>query len=107
MLNERLQIWLNETGTTRQELAERLHISHRTVEGWLGKKPRPIPQRMHATIERLIAPVPEPGCIPVQLVFSDDQWERLTAHLPDGSDKKELLKQQIMALLEALQLPKS
>ena len=107
MLNERLQNWLILTGTSRIQLAELLHISPRTVEGWLGKKPRPIPARLHNTLERLIAPPAEPGCIPLQLRLTEEQWERFTAHIPDGLNKKEVLIKQLMAMLNALELPKS
>lgn len=107
MLKERLKIWLVKTGTTREELAAKLNLSRRTVEGWLQKSnPRPLPLRLRPAIEELIAPTAEPGCIPVELTFTDEQWERLTAHIPDGPNKKEQLVKQIMAMLEAMQLPK-
>lgn len=106
MLNERIQEWLNLTGITRQQFADTLHVSKRTVEGWLGNKPRPIPAKLHSTIEKLMTPPAEPGCIPLQLFFSDEKWKKLTAHIPDGPDKKAILANQIMALLDAIQLPK-
>ncbi len=84
-----------------------LQLSPRTVEGWLQPaSPRAIPHRLRPYIEELIAPPAEPGCIPVELKFTDEQWERLTAHIPDGPHKKELLIKQLMAMLEAMQLPK-
>lgn len=106
MLNERLQEWLNLSGTTRAELAKKLHVHKRTVESWLGRVHRPIPNRLRATIEKMIAPPAEPGCIPVSITFSPEEWEKMTAHIPDGSDKKETLKQQMLAMISALELPK-
>ena len=106
MLNERLQEWLNLSGTTRAELAEKLHVHKRTVESWLGRVHRPIPNRLRATIEKMIAPPAEPGCVPVSITFSPEEWEKMTAHIPDGSDKKETLKQQMLAMISALELPK-
>ena len=108
MLKERLKIWLIKTGTTRDELAAKLNLSRRTVEGWLQKSnSRPLPLRLRPLIEEIIAPKAEPGCIPVELKFTDEQWSRLTAHIPEGPHKKELLIKQLMAMLEAMQLPKA
>lgn len=107
MLNERLQEWLNLSGTSRAELAAKLHVSPRTVESWLGRVHRPIPARLRSTIERLIAPPAEPGCIPLQLTFTDEEWERLTFDIPEGVNKEEVIKQRFMAVISALKLPKS
>ena len=107
MLNERLQEWLNLSGTSRAELASKLHVGKRTVDSWLGKVHRPIPARLRSTIERLIAPPAEPGCIPLQLTFTDEEWERLTFDIPEGVNKEEVVKQRFMAVISALKLPKS
>jgi transcriptional regulator with XRE-family HTH domain len=107
MLNERLQEWLNLSGTTRAELAEKLHVNKRTVDSWLGKVHRPIPQRLRATIAKLIAPVAEPGCLPVTISFTEEEWEAVTSHLPSDCDKKETFKQQMIAMIEALKLPRA
>lgn len=106
MLNERLQEWLNLSGTTRAELAQKLNVGKRTVDSWLGKVHRPIPARLKGTIERIIAPSAEPGCIAAQLSFTDEEWERLTSDIPDGVDKVEFVKQRFMAVINAMQLPK-
>ena len=105
MLNERLQEWLNLSGTSRAELAAKLHVSPRTVESWLGRKHRPIPARLTTTIERIITPPAEPGCIPLQLTFTDEEWERLTFDIPDGVDKEDVIKKRFMAVINALRLP--
>lgn len=107
MLNERLQEWLNLSGTTRAELAEQLHVNKRTVDSWLGRVHRPIPARLRATIEKLIAPTADPGCLPVNITFTESEWESLTSHLPSDCDKKEVFKQQILAMINALKLPKT
>ena len=102
MLNRRLQDWLTQTGTSRAQLAEQLHVSVRTVESWLGhKNPRPIPRNKVDTIERIIAPKSDPGCIAVQLHFPVEKWERITANLPPGVDPSEAVTQQLMALIDA------
>lgn len=106
MLNERLQEWLNLSGTTRAELAQKLNVGKRTVDSWLGKVHRPIPARLKGTIERIIAPPAEPGCIAAQLTFTDEEWERLTSGLPDNVDKVEFVKQRFMAVINAMQMPK-
>lgn len=106
MLNERLQEWLNLSGTSRAELAAKLNVGKRTVDSWLGKVHRPIPARLQATIERIIAPPAEPGCIAMQISFTDEEWAKLTSNLPDGIDKAEVVKQRFMAIINALELPK-
>lgn len=107
MLNERLQEWLNLSGTSRAALAEKLNVGKRTVDSWLGKVHRPIPARLKTTIERIIAPPAKPGCIAAQLNFNEEEWERLTAGLPDDIDKVEFVKQRFMAIINAMQMPKS
>ena len=57
------------SGCTRKRLAELLHVSHRTVEGWLAVKSRPIPAKMHSAIEDLIAPRTERTLSPSEKEF--------------------------------------
>lgn len=45
-----------KTKCTRQQLAELLKVSPRTVDGWLAHKARPISAKMQKAIEELIAP---------------------------------------------------
>lgn len=105
MLNDRIQTWLIQEGKTRAEFAELLHISPRTVEGWLGKKQRPIPRKMHEAIEQIIAPAFEPGCIAVNVTFTDEQWEEITKDMPETADKKKLVVERMLAFIRAARLP--
>ncbi len=105
MLNEKLQDWLNRTGTSRQQLADQLHVSRRTVESWLGRKHRPIPAAKVSTIERLIAPASAPGHIAVDFTFTEAEWEEITRGIPDGVDKEEAIKAKLLAFMRAARLP--
>lgn len=102
-----LQEWLNLSGTTRSELAEQLHVNKRTVDSWLGRVHRPIPARLRTTIEKLISPAIAPDCLSVNVTFTEAEWEALTSHIPDDFDKKKVFKQQVLAMINALKLPKT
>ena len=107
MLKKRLQDWLTKTGTSRADLATQLHVSVRTVESWLGQKnTRPIPKNKRDIIEDIIRPKHEPGCIAQQLTFTDEEWKLLTEDLPEGVDVHEVLKEMVIALRKATQIPK-
>lgn len=101
MLNERLQNWLTRTGTTREELANILHVSKRTVDSWLGRVHRPIPATKRATIEAIISPKSEPGHIAVAFTFSDKEWEEITRDIPEGANKEEIVKAKLLAFVRA------
>jgi transcriptional regulator with XRE-family HTH domain len=105
MLKERLRLWLAETKTSRAELAEKLGVKLRTVEGWLGKKGRQIPLTKTALIEKLIKPANAPGCIAVSVSFTPEQWEELTKDMPEGADKQKLLVERLLAFTRAARLP--
>jgi transcriptional regulator with XRE-family HTH domain len=105
MLNDRIQKWLVKEGKSRSELAELLHVSPRTIDGWLGKKQRPIPFKMHQAIEDIIRPKANPGCLPLQVTFTSEEWELMTADLPEGVDKQEAVKQYLMGIIKAARLP--
>lgn len=105
MLHKRLQHWLTETGTSRAELAEKLHVKPRTVESWLGQKPkRPIPKNKVAIIESIIQPHTEEGEIHLTLRLSPEQWEELTKDLPPGADVAEAMKKRLLAFLRAAKI---
>ena len=101
MLNKRLQTWLALSGTSRAELAAMLHISPRTVDGWLGSVQRPIPHRMHAAIEKIIEPSPEPGHIARIVAFTPEEWAMLETLVPEGQDKQEYIKKMILGVIVA------
>jgi transcriptional regulator with XRE-family HTH domain len=107
MLNDRIAAWLVIQRKTREELAGMLNISPRTIDGWLSSQKRPIPARMHAAIEEIIAPKSEPGCILLQLNIPDEVWkgvkERL--HIDSDEEAKEVAAQQMLAFFRALQVP--
>ena len=105
MLNKRLQNWLTETGTTRAELAEKLHVKPRTVDSWLGQKNlRPIPKNKVEIIERMIKPQVADGEIPLTLRLSPEQWEELTKDLPPGTDVAAAMKKRLLAFLRAAKI---
>ena len=104
MLNERLQDWLTRTGTSRADLADKLHVSKRTVESWLGRVHRPIPANKRATIEALIAPKSESGHMAVDLHFTPEEWEEITRDIPDGVDKEEAVKAKLLAFIRAARI---
>lgn len=107
MLRERLKDWLKKTKTSRAELAAKLMVSPKTVEGWLLKSnPRPIPMLKHAAIEALIAPKPEPGCIALPLSIPLQEWELLTQGLPPGTDKEKAVAEYLLSVIRAAQLVK-
>lgn len=56
MLKKKLETWMAIRGCSRQQLAEMLNVSRRTVDGWLATKSRPIPEKMRKPIEDLIEP---------------------------------------------------
>lgn len=101
MLSERLQDWLNRTGTSREELADKLHVSKRTVESWLGRVHRPIPAAKRATIEAIISPKSEPGHVAVDFNFTLEEWEEVTSDIRDGVDKQEVVKNKLLAFIRA------
>ena len=102
MLHRRLQNWLTETGTSRADFAALLHVKQRTVESWLGNKPkRPIPKNKIEIIENLIRPKAENGEIPLTLRLSPEQWEELTRDLPAGADVSEAMKNRLLAFIRA------
>ena len=105
MLNDRLQQWLTETGTSRADFAEKVHVSKRTVDNWLGKKHRPIPAAKRAIVEKIIAPKNAPGCIAVNFSFSEEKWEALTGHLPEGVDKVEYITNLLNSIIAAAKIP--
>ena len=105
MLKDRLQHWLTQTGTSRAELAEKLHVSKRTVDNWLGQKSRPIPGSKQAVIEAIIAPQSLPGHIAVNIPFTEDQWQIIADSIPEGVDKKEYVKNILLAMFKAARIP--
>ena len=105
MLKARLRAWLAETKTSRAELAEKLGVKLRTVEGWLGKKGRDIPLTKAELVEQIIKPANEQGCIAVSVSFTPEQWEELTKGMPENADKKKIVVEQMLAFIRASRLP--
>lgn len=102
MLRARVKEWLKATGTSREELAERLLVSPATLEGWLlNKNPRPIPAKKAEVLEGLIAPKNAPGCIALPLAVPADMWECLTKDLPAGADKKKAVAEFLLNVMKA------
>lgn len=56
MLKEKIEKWLASSKCSRQEFADKLNVSRRTIDAWLAPKGRPIPKKMHKPIEELILP---------------------------------------------------
>ena len=102
MLKRKLQAWMVHSGCTRKRLAELLHVSHRTVEGWLALKSRPIPAKMHSAIEDLIAPRTERTLSPSEKEFYElqDKYAR-DCWLEKRIERILVLSHRVMAYWEA------
>lgn len=107
MLNDRISAWLVKSGNSREQLAEMLNVSPRTIDGWLGGQKRPIPARMHAAIEDIISPKADPGCVLLPLNIPDDIWKGLKEQMKIESDEeaKAIATQQLLAFIRAVQQP--
>lgn len=78
MLRERLRAWMAQNGKSREEVAKLLLVSKQTVNGWLLRSnPREMSERQRVAIEALIRPKPQPGCVPVQLMLTPEQAEKI------------------------------
>ena len=105
MLLEQLRKWLRETGTSRQDLAEKLFVSPVTVDGWLlQRNPRPIPLKKQAAIRALIAPGSDSGHVAVDFCFTDEEWAEITRDIPDGVNKEEAVKAKLLAFIRAARI---
>lgn len=104
MLSERLQDWLTRTGTSREELAEKLHVSKRTVDSWLGRVHRPIPATKRATIEALISPKSEHGHVAIDFCFTDEEWTEITRDIEPGLNKEEVIKARLLSFIRAARI---
>ena len=105
MLNKRLQNWLTETGTSRAALAAMLHVKPRTVDSWLGHANlRPIPRNKVDIIENIIRPKAETGEIPLTLSFTPEQWASITAGLPADANISEILRERLLAFIDAARI---
>ena len=105
MLLEQLRKWLRETGTSRQDLAEKLFVSPVTVDGWLlQRNPRPIPLKKQAAIRALIAPGSDSGHVAVDFNFTPEEWAEITREIPDGVNKEEAVKAKLLAFIRAARI---
>lgn len=96
---------MKETNTSRKELADMLLVSPSTLDGWLLlKNPRPIPAKKQGALETIMAPKKE-GDIELKLNISPERWRCLTADITDGIDKKEAIKRQLYAFIDAAGSP--
>lgn len=94
--------WLSEVGMSRAEFAERLSVSKRTVDNWLSPASRyTIPKVKLATIAEMMEPPRPEGFIPVQVAFTDEEWQQIVASYPPGTDVKAEVEQQMLALIRA------
>lgn len=78
MLRDRLRAWMAQNGKSRADVAKMLLVSVQTVNGWLLRtNPRAISERQRVAIEALIKPAAAPGCIPVQIMLTPEQAEKI------------------------------
>jgi hypothetical protein len=101
-----LKVWLSQNQMSQKTLAATLGVSESAVYGWCSN--HKIPDKRWQEMKSLFckdSEQPEPGCIAVQVEFPDDEWEKITATIPDGIDKVEFVKQTMLRLIKAARLP--
>ena len=102
MIREKLRAWMEQKGVSRPELASKLHVSLQTVNGWLLRSnPRAMSERQRIAIEALIRPEPEPGCIPVQIMLTPEQADKVA--MLTEAEKSELFMSVANAVYNARQ----
>ena len=97
-LIEKIRAWLKETGKTRQELAQLLGVSKRTVDNWFSG--RPINPSHAKAIRILLSPAPEKDAQgTVLLRFTEGQMEIIERRFPSREAFEMALKSFITGLL--------
>ena len=101
-----LKVWLSQNQMSQRTLAATLGVSESAIYGWCSKKA--IPEKRWLQMKDIFckdSEQPEPGCIAVQIEFSDEEWEKIASTIPDGIDKVEFVKQTMLRLIKAARLP--
>ena len=91
---------------SKKELAAMLGVSESAIYGWFSNAK--IPEKRWNEMKNYFckdSEQPEPGCMAVQVEFSDEEWEKLAATIPDNIDKIEFVKKTMMQLIKAARLP--
>lgn len=102
--NRRIQldVWLSQNRMSKKELAAKLGVTESAVYGWFSNTR--IPEKRWQQMKGFFSSDSEPpasGCIAVDFTFTDTEWNDLTADLPDNCDKKEAVKQRLLAFIHA------
>lgn len=100
-----LKVWLSQNQMSQKTLATTLGVSESAIYGWCSKKL--IPEKRWQQMKDLFckdSEQPEPGCIAVQIEFSDEEWEKIASTIPDGVDKVAFVKNTMMKLIRAARL---
>lgn len=74
-LIQKLRYWLKANGKTRQELAELIGVSKRTVDNWFAG--RPMNPNHEFSLSLLLNPEPKEKQATVVINFTDEQMARL------------------------------
>lgn len=84
LTHEKIKTWLRQSGMTRAELASKLMVTKRTVDGWLSSG-NPIPAKKLAMIERLMRGLPE-STLPLPAdfeIYVKNEAEKLKKNIDD------------------------
>lgn len=101
-----LKVWLSQNSMSQKTLAATLGVSEAAVYGWCSN--HKIPDKRWEQMQEIFcqdSEKPEPGCIAVQIEFSDEEWEKIASTIPDGVDKVEFVKETMLRLIKAARLP--
>lgn len=75
---EDIKKWLKSSGKSREWLAEQCGVGKRVLDNWLSAA-RPVPAKALLIIQRLMAEKIPPIPPQVELDFSDEEWEVISA----------------------------
>lgn len=103
-----LEVWLSQKKMSKKELAAKLGVTESAVYGWFSNTR--IPEKRWQEMKAFFCKdfeQPEPGCIAVEVSFSEEDWQKLTADIPDGTDKVDFMRQAMMRLIKAARLPEA
>lgn len=100
-----LDVWLSQSRMSKKELAAMIGVSESAVYGWFSNAK--IPEKRWTEMKDYFCKGeehPNPGCIAVQVEFSDEDWANISATFPDGVDKIEYAKKTMQNLIKAARL---
>lgn len=75
---EDIKKWIKASGKSREWVAEQCGVGKRTLDNWLSSA-RPVPSKVILIIQRLMAEKVSPILPEVELDFTDEEWEVISA----------------------------